>query len=300
MDCKIPYIPTEWDNIQRPQKTHRKGVVRRGNGDGAGGSATPTHGASSAGTVLASAEMEAYVCTVIQNDINEMEKDNKEEIQHKQDLVQADCNKILDCIAKTITMTDPPTQLMLDNIISQLPFKDVLYKLNHTDINRKNPNLPLISKRFEESFMRAPMHARERLCAMGGNCECNFIDLHKPFTAVEFCPPMGTPANENTQRHMCVICHRKLVQSCFYDAQFSVQQWDVLVQNYGNIFGHTDEYSKGVVLISPPNTDLLRIMPLPIACHQRNQYTVDDCGVRHLIQNNMTHIPEQDFLPPSL
>lgn len=148
--------------------------------------------------------------------------------------------------------------------------------------------------------MREPLHANERLCCMGENCECNFIDVSKPFTAVEFCPPFGQPTSEAVERHMCVICHRKMVQMCFYDAQYNQKKWEHCIQSYGNIFGQPNEYCKDVMLIAPPNTDLLKVMPFPIACHQRNQYTVDDCGVRHLIQNNMTHITKQNFEHPSL
>ena len=82
------------------------------------------------------------------------------------------------------------------------------------------PKIPVVTKAYEESYMRQPMFDYERPCVMGALCECNF--LSEGFTAVEFLLPSEaatmTPASE---RQMCVLCHRKLVQKLFYDIVYA-------------------------------------------------------------------------------
>jgi hypothetical protein len=285
MSASLPYIPPEWSNMCRPTKVQKRYKDR------------DVQPCAPNKTAVCPTEIEMdYVSNVIKSDTTAVSTPmlSAKDCVH----VGTTCESILKCITMTPVSVDEPI-LLLDNIIAKLPFKDVLHKLSMC--NTTHPNLTLISKRFEESFMRVPMHQHERSCVMGDNCECNFIDPKKPFTAVEFCPPMGNPSSASMPPHMCVICHRKLVQTCFYEAQFqNNHRWDCVIQSYGNIYGEDGEYSRDVVLVSPPNTDLVRVMPLPIACHQRNQYTVDDSAVRHLIQNNMTHLPSsQGFVLPS-
>jgi hypothetical protein len=67
--------------------------------------------------------------------------------------------------------------------------------------------------------MREPICASERACVMGTNCECNFIGggpAHG-FISVEFTLPSEDCVQATDQpRQMCVLCHRRLVQSLFY------------------------------------------------------------------------------------
>jgi hypothetical protein len=111
----------------------------------------------------------------------------------------------------------------LDHILSKVPYKDMLKDLfgsnAATTHGYRAPAIPVVSKAYEESYMRQPMHDYERQCVMGANCECNFIGSDG-FTAVEFLLPAEASALEARQlaaQQMCVLCHRRLVQSLFYD-----------------------------------------------------------------------------------
>jgi hypothetical protein len=56
----------------------------------------------------------------------------------------------------------------VDHILSRVPYKDMLENLFG---DAPAPDLPVISKFFEESFMRQAGPG-ERACAMGELCEC--------------------------------------------------------------------------------------------------------------------------------
>jgi hypothetical protein len=104
------------------------------------------------------------------------------------------------------------------------------------------PSIPVVSKVYEESYMRQPIYEYERLCVMGANCECNFIGSRpgEGFVGVEFLLPSEASSSsapceaeeelqdstsraqqQQQQQQMCVLCHRKLVQSLFYDIIYS-------------------------------------------------------------------------------
>jgi hypothetical protein len=59
------------------------------------------------------------------------------------------------------------------------------------------------------------------------------------FTGVEFILPFeaSTDASER-RRQMCVLCHRKLVQSLFYDIMYAGAPFSGVIQRYGNICNH--------------------------------------------------------------
>ena len=111
------------------------------------------------------------------------------------------------------TRADPGGELDMDHILSRVPYRDMLENLfgEHSDGLAPAPELPIITKVYEESFMRQPT-AGEHPCAMGEQCEARFIDRHAPFTCVEFRLP-GDP--ETPQ--MCVLCSRRATQKMFYD-----------------------------------------------------------------------------------
>jgi hypothetical protein len=149
-------------------------------------------------------------------------------------------------------------EITLDHILSNVPYKDMLQDLFGMDGDRgcigehgddaatrplKSPSIPLVTKTYEESFMREPMWEHERLCIMGTNCECNFIGTRagEGFTAVEFILPSEAcilPAQRT--RQMCVLCHRRLVQSLFYDIIYAggehPRMCHVLSQNQSHAF----------------------------------------------------------------
>ena len=163
--------------------------------------------------------------------------------------------------------------------------------------------VPVVAKSYEESFMREPMWDYERPCMMGANCECHFISTApgESFTGVEFLLPCESAmdcSSRRRERHMCVLCHRKLVQSLFYDIIYSGAPYRGIIQRYGNICNHAGEYAREVMLICPPNGPV-ECMPFPSVSHQRNKYSVyTKGGIRYIKQNRLSW---EDFCqaPPS-
>lgn len=255
--------------------------------------------------------------------------------------VDAECNEeAADKNCKNPGLADDIPEINLDHILSCVPYRDMLQDLfgvhgnqsKHEGASAPSPlHVPVVTKSYEESFMREPMWDYERPCVMGANCECNFIST-KPgesFTAVEFTLPSemaaaaanaqsGDDECDNTHedsevatkpasdragntlrgRHMCVLCHRKLVQGLFYDIMYSGVPFNGVIQRYGNICNHAGEYARDVMLICPPNGPV-ECMPFPSVSHQRNKYTVyTKGGIRYVKQNRVSW---EDFCqaPPS-
>lgn len=118
-------------------------------------------------------------------------------------------------IRRSLNHSAPATEadagMDMDHILSRVPYRDMLENLFADGAPAAAPELPLIAKAFEESFMRQPA-AGERACAMGEQCECRFVDRQAPFTAVEFRLP-GDPDGPQ----LCVLCSRRATQKMFYD-----------------------------------------------------------------------------------
>ena len=123
-----------------------------------------------------------------------------------------------------------PVELDLDVILSRVPYREILENLYGRD-EYPVPDVPVISKAYEEAFLREPM-AGERACASGELCECNFIDPCVPFTAVEFLMPREI-AGKKPQ--FCVLCSRKVTQKMFYDILYTGKEVHGVIQRYGNI-----------------------------------------------------------------
>lgn len=126
----------------------------------------------------------------------------------------------------------------LDHILSRVPYKEMLKDLFGSNASLQSgyraPQIPVVTKAYEESFMRQPIFDYERPCVMGAQCECNFVSSNASdaFTAVEFLLPSeqqkydkqfddDSDGSDGRKRQMCVLCHRKLVQKLFYDMIYS-------------------------------------------------------------------------------
>ena len=198
-----------------------------------------------------------------------------------------------------------PEELQLDHVLSSVPYRDMLESLFGT-VSGQTPNLPVITKAFEESFMREACTG-ELQCAMGAKCECMFIDANAPFIGVEFkllnlpsqldldaASPTTSPTTSPT---LCVLCSRKTTQKLFYDACYSGARIQGLIQRYGNLCNQPGEYARDCMLICPPSAQW-HCLPLPIMSHQRNRYRVQVvAGIKHLQQLRVSH--EDFFVTPS-
>ena len=180
---------------------------------------------------------------------------------------------VYDCIKHTISsnidvmLTE--TSIELETILSRVPYRKILENL-FGDSETMTDNIPLVTRVYEESFMRECINKDEKPCAMGKNCECMFIDPNIQFIGIEFLLP-GDSTSEQAQ--MCVLCHRKLTQQLFHDMVFKGENFRASIQRYGNICDQPNEYAKECMMICPPNANV-HCMPLPIVAHQRNRYSV--------------------------
>lgn len=211
-----------------------------------------------------------------------------------------------------------PEELQLDHVLSGVPYKAMLESL-FGGVSDCAPDVPLVTKAYEESFMREPGPG-EQPCAMGELCECMFIDRNAPFVGVQFELPNGgggrlegagndgsggsggnkaAQAGQAGKAHavpkLCVLCHRKTTQKLFYDICYSGKRIQGVIQHYGNLCNQPGEYARSCMLICQPSAQW-QCMPLPMVSHQRNRYRVNViAGVKHLQQLRVAY---EDFALP--
>ena len=188
-----------------------------------------------------------------------------------------------------------PVELQLDHVLSSVPYQAMLESL-FGGVSQPAHEVPLVTKTYEESFMREPT-AGELPCALGDLCECCFIDRNAPFVGVQFELPCARADKAGVSgANMCVLCYRKTTQKLFFDACYSGRRVQGLIQHYGNLCNQPGEYARSCMLICPPNAQW-QCMPLPIMSHQRNRYRVHVvAGVKHLQQ---LRVAFEDFVHPS-
>lgn len=178
----------------------------------------------------------------------------------------------------------PNERMGIDNVVNTIPYKEIINNVfeNHTITP---PNIPTITRAYEESFMREFQKGHERACANGDACECTLIDAGNQFVGVEFLLPFEHPG-ENP--NLCVLCQRELTQKLYFDIMFDGKAFPLPIQKYGNIFNQPGEYAREVMLACPANGPL-HCMPCPIVSHQRNRYLVyKEHGLRRLKQHNVS------------
>eukprot|EP00961_Rhodomonas_salina_P012829 172772-Rhodomonas_salina.9 len=159
--------------------------------------------------------------------------------------------------------------IVLDTILSRLPYQQMLEELFGGD-EKMTADVPIVSRVYEESFMRQCDNHDEKPCVMGNKCECMFIDPQFQFIGTEFLLPTEEPSE---QAQMCVLCCRKVTQQLFHDMLFKGITFRGVIQRYGNMCDQKGEYARQCMLICPPNSNV-HCMPLPIVAHQRNRYSV--------------------------
>lgn len=196
--------------------------------------------------------------------------------------------------------------IYLDSIMTHIPYVEVLQQMFGGSAISDTACVPVVTRAYEESYMREVLSGVDEPCIMGSNCECQFIDEHNPFTGVQFTLPVeafSTAAaaagmvEELSSNKLCVLCCRKHTQSLFYEALYNHRAYSACIQLYGNICDCPGEYAKEAMLICPLSGPIHN-MPLPVVAHQRNRYSVVvHNGVRQLRQHRVAY---EDFHVPSL
>jgi len=188
----------------------------------------------------------------------------------------------IECIVQDTLGTQPPDALTLcalridtESILNDIPFERLLMSIKTND---NIPDVPIVTRVYEERFMRESTSASEKNCVMGNNCECMLIDPVAPFVCTQFVIPNVS----NSHQGMCVLCLRKTTQLLYYKTIYNGHNVNAVIQKYGNICNQTDEYHPSVMLICPPNGPV-HTMPVPIVSHQRNRYKVEVIsGIKHI------------------
>jgi len=183
--------------------------------------------------------------------------------------------------------------LTFETVLSNVPYQKILENLFGGG-SVPECNVPVITKAFEESFMRECMYQNERKCVMGMECECRFIDKDNQFTGVEFLVP-GQSASDCTPQ-MCVLCSRKHTQKLYYDLLYRPPVSHIgVIQRYGVLCSAAGEYSMDYALVMPPHGPV-HCMPYPSPVHSRNNYSIRIHSATRYIKQK----PEMAFRLPSL
>jgi hypothetical protein len=195
--------------------------------------------------------------------------------------------------------------IYLDCIMTHIPYTDVLEQMFGGNEVTDSACVPVVTRAYEESYMREMTSASEQACIMGNNCECQFVDEHNPFIGVQFTLPVDVFSSstatagmveELSSNRLCVLCCRKNTQLLFYEALYNHRAYSACIQLYGNICDRPGEYAKEAMLICPLSGPVHN-MPLPVVAHQRNRYTVVvHNGIRQLRQHRVGY---EDFHAPS-
>jgi hypothetical protein len=144
-------------------------------------------------------------------------------------------------------------------------------------------SVPIVCRKYEESFMRECMNSSEKSCIFKGQCECMKIDVDNAFVGVQF----ELPTMQNARNGMCVLCLRKSTHVLFYNILKQGHSTQNVIQKYGNICNEPGEYHPSAMLICPPNGPV-HSLPMPIVAHQRNRYSVvNHHGIKYIKQHRV-------------
>jgi hypothetical protein len=190
-----------------------------------------------------------------------------------------DISIIRNTIEKHIkSVPEPEMPQDLDWLISKISVFRMLQNLPASDASQ----IPIVTRAYEESYMRECKTDTEKPCIFQGQCECMKIDPQQPFVGVQFPLPIVDKSNG-----MCLLCMRKTTHILFYNIIREGNRVNCTIQKYGNICNVPGEYHSSAMLICPPNGPV-HAMPLPIVAHQRNRYSViEHFGVKYIKQSGV-------------
>lgn len=172
--------------------------------------------------------------------------------------------------------TIPDNILSLENVINNISFVKMISGLQK---NTAVKSIPVVSRNYEEKFMRESISSSEKSCIMGKACEGMFLDSRMPFVGTQFV----LPNTYQQERGMCIFCLRKTTQLLFYKTIYHGYDIKCVIQKYGNICNQPGEYSAESMLVCHPNGPV-HCMPLPIVAHQRNRYVVSEVGGKKYVK----------------
>ena len=186
---------------------------------------------------------------------------------------------------------------MHSNDTENLPREAVMSSVSYLNMLSDMPEVspenvvPVVTKKYEDNYLRECIGSHETPCSMGINCECMFIDEKNPFVGVQF--PIPDYDNcKMSNNSLCLCCLRKTTQLLFFHVIQGGMKIYSLIQKHGNICNVAGEYHPSVMLICPPSSSV-GCMPLPIVAHHRNRYKVE--RVSGVIWLRQLRVEMEDF-----
>lgn len=166
-------------------------------------------------------------------------------------------------------------------MLSAVPFSKMLQTISSTDATFE---IPVVTRSYEEQYMRGPLHKHEPLCAMGSECECMMLSPKNKFVGIQFEIPYTVSTLEN---NLCIFCLRKITQLLYYETVERGVPIKHIIQKHGNICGEQREYHPSAMLVSH-GAGPVQCLPMPIVAHQRNKLIVETVGgVPYVRQRNV-------------
>lgn len=199
------------------------------------------------------------------------------------DAIREHEEKAADHVATNLTLS-------ADAVLQCSSLKHVLLE---TNLSKVQESIPIVSRAYEETFLREPNSSDELPCSMGKSCECMYIDDKQRFVGVQYVLPSLAHSSS-----LCLLCLRKVTHLLFFHTIRQGKTPQGVIQRYGNKCGVENEYHPNAMLICPDGGPI-HTMPFPVVAHQRNFYSVTKINGKHKILQ--VGIGMQDFgsaLPP--
>jgi len=166
-------------------------------------------------------------------------------------------------------------------MLSAMPYGTMLEQAPRGDAAVE---VPIVTRAYEEQYMRGAVHKSEALCSMGTECECMMLHSKIKFVGIQFEIPYTTSALVNK---LCIFCLRKMTQLLYYELIERGLPVRQVLQKHGNICGKPREYHPSAMLIAQKNGPV-HCLPLPVVAHQRNKLVVELVGgVPHVRQRGV-------------
>jgi hypothetical protein len=171
----------------------------------------------------------------------------------------------------------------LQDIISATNYREILGKVSASDVEFTQ-EIKVVSKAYEDTFLRQAIHATEKPCVREECCECMFIDPCQPFVGVRYILPWETTDAQKQNACFCLPCLRAMTLAMYVDIVHSGRETNAVIQRFTNEHSKPGEYKLSAMLICAPNGPVHNL-PLPIVRHQRTCY--------HVYQKNGVHYAKQ-------
>lgn len=189
-----------------------------------------------------------------------------------QDLVLENLKQRCDSAGRRAVQLVDKVSENLSRLVSISSYGDIFANTG-MDAQEFAQNLRPLSKAFEDSMLRQPMHAGERPCSRGDQCECMFLDNTCPFVGVELVLPWELQTSTSTGERFCLPCLRATTLVLYLDLLHNGLDCSGLIQRYYNEHSKPGEYGLHAMLIATPGGPV-RNLPMPIVRHKRSNYHV--------------------------